>query len=115
MHWGSLERVDGKSWRGLRWIGQYSQEEDELQNPLAYVFLAISNDGKYLIWLWVQIEDLDAPFQLSDNQKAKLIDDRKAWDALQQKANVALTGASPASFKPDLNRLDAAMRTIELR
>ena len=58
-HWGRLERVDGKSWRGLRWIAQYSQEEDELQNPLMYVFAAISNDGKYFIWLWVDIEDLD--------------------------------------------------------
>jgi hypothetical protein len=114
-HWGSLERVDGKSWRGLRRIAQYSQEEHELENPLMYVFAAISNDGKYFIWLWVDIEDLDAPFQLSDQQKALLINDRKVWEALQRKANAALAGATPKSFKPDLNQLDAAVHSLELR
>lgn len=114
-HWGGLERLEGKSWRGLRWVAQYSPEEDELENPLTYVFAAISNDGKYFIWLWVDIEDIHAPFKLSAKQKAQLIEDTKEWEAIQRKANAALAGASPESFRPDLNRLDAVARSLELR
>ena len=119
MHWGRLERFNGKSWRGLRWIAQYSQEGDgELQNPLMYDFAAISKDGKYFIWFWVDIEYLNPPrelFKLTDEQNGRLWEDRKASEVFQQKVNVALTGASPTSFKPDLNQLDAAVHSLELR
>jgi len=116
-YWGRLEPFEGESWRGFRWIGQYAQETSELRNPLTYMFAAISKDGKCFIWLWVDTEYLDAPpglFQLSDEQDTQITDNKKASKAFQQKVNAALTAASPKSFKPDLDQLDAAVRSIEL-
>jgi hypothetical protein len=119
VHWGRLERFNGNSWRGWRWIARYSQEGDgELQNPLTYDFAAISQEGKYLIWLWVDIEYLNPPrelFKLTEEQNERLFEDRKASDAFQHEVNAALTGASPKSFQPDLDQLDAAVRSLELR
>jgi len=115
MHWGRLERFEGKSWRGWRWIGDYEQEDIELQNPLQYVFAAISNDRQYIIWLWTHIDFVHAPhgiFQLSDKES---IIDSKTSAAYQQKVNAALTSASPSSFKPDLAQLDSAVRSLEFR
>jgi hypothetical protein len=73
MHWGRLERFEGKTWRGWRWIGQYEQEDVALQNPLQYVFAAVSKDRQYVIWFWTQIDLVHAPrgiFELADTASA---------------------------------------------
>ena len=117
-YWGRLESFEGKSWRGWRWLGQYSQEHDELRNPLTYMFVAVSYDHHCLIWLSVDIEDVDAPpdlFRLSDKESARIVEDPKAADAYQQKVNAALTKAPPSSFNPSLNQLDSAVRALDLR
>ncbi len=117
-HWGRMEYFEAESWRGLRWLAKYYQDYAPLQNPLMYVFAAISNDGKYFIWLRADIDYLNPPpelFQLTDEQRAQFDDDQKAWEIFQSKVDVGLTGASPKSFKPDLDELDAFVRSIELR
>jgi len=116
-HWGRLEYFQAKSWRGLRWLAKYYQDYAPLQNPLMYVFAAISNDGKYFIWLRVDIDYLNPPpelFQLSEKQRAQFDDNQKAWETFQSKVNIGLNNASPKSFEPDLDRLDAFVRSIEL-
>lgn len=116
-HWGRLEYFEAKSWRGLRWLAGYYPEHDELHNPLMYVFAAISTDRKYFIWFRADIDYLNAPpelSQLTDEQRARL-DDPKTWENFQSKVKVALTNASPKSFKPDLDQLDAVVRSLELR
>jgi hypothetical protein len=116
-HWGRLEYFEAKSWRGLRWLAQYCPENDQLHNPLMYVFVAISKDKKYFIWLWADIDYLNAPpelSQLTDEQRARL-DDPKTYETFQSKVKIALTKASPKSFKPGLDQLDAFVRSIELR
>ncbi len=53
--WGKEEIVEGKTWRGLRWIGFYAQDcsggpvSDPM--PVNYIFEAISRDGKYFLML----------------------------------------------------------------
>ncbi len=116
-HWGRLEYFEAKSWRGLRWLAEYYPENDGLHNPLMYVFAAISTDRKYFIWFRADIDYLNAPpdlSQLTDEQRARL-DDPKTWENFQSKVKIALTNASPKSFKPDLDQLDAVVRSLELR
>ena len=116
-HWGRLEYFEAKSWSGLRWLAQYCPENDQLHNPLMYMFAAISKDKKYFIWLRADIDYLNAPpelSQLTDEQRARL-DDPERYETFQGKVKTALTNASPKSFKPDLDQLDAFVRSIELR
>ena len=116
-HWGKLDRFEAKSWRGLRWLAQFCQDNCAVHNPLMYMFAATSIDGKYFIWLWVDADYLNPPlelFQLSDEQSAQL-GDEKVWETFQSKVNVALTNAPAKSFKPDLDQLDAFVHSIELR
>jgi len=42
------------------------------------------------------------------------VDDAKTYEIFQSKVKTALTNASPKSFKPDLDQLDAFVRSIEL-
>ena len=106
--------------RNLAWVTMACRilpEHDELHNPLMYVFAAISTDRKYFIWFRADIDYLNAPpelSQLTDEQRARL-DDPKTWENFQSKVKVALTNASPKSFKPDLDQLDAVVRSLELR
>ena len=82
-----------------------------------YIFAAISTDRKYFIWFRADIDYLNPPpelFQLSDDQRAQLDDDAKTYETLQSKVKIALTDASPKSFRPDLDQLDAFVRSIEL-
>jgi len=116
-HWGRRECFETKSWRGLRWLAEYSTERGALRNPLVYMFAAISGDNKYFIWLRADVDYVNGPpelFQLSDEQRAQL-DDATTWETFQSKVKIALTNASPKSFKPDLDQLDAVVRSIDLR
>ena len=104
-YWGKLETFEAKSWRGLRWVGQYSQEHGALRNPLTYVVAALSNDRKFYILLWTDIEYIDERpelFQLDSDRSDALINDQKYFEAFQRGAEAVLTNAPPSSFKPDL-------------
>ena len=116
-HWGRLEYFEAKSWRGLRWLAEYYPENDGLHNPLMYFFAAISADRKYFIWFRADINYLNAPPELSEltgEQRARL-DDPTTYETFQSKVKIALTNASPKSFKPGLDELDAFVRSLELR
>ena len=98
-YWGGMEFIEGKSWRGLRWIGSYAQDRVPLSNPLQYMVEAITNDGRYYILMNVEVKYPNLPGKLSQVSAA----------------NAALNAARPELFKPDLATLDAAARSVELR
>jgi hypothetical protein len=114
VYWGKMEFLHGQSWRGLRWIAQYAQDYGPLANPLQYMVEAISNDGRYFILIYLDVDYLDAPrdlSHLSDEQVADL-DTPTLFQTFQMKVRTVLTGASQESFKPNLSQLDAAVRSL---
>jgi hypothetical protein len=83
-----------------------------------YVFAAVSKDGKYFVWFLTDVDYLNPPpelFKLSDQQMTQFDDGHKSWESFQSRVRKGLTDASPKSFKPDLDQLDAVMRSLELR
>jgi hypothetical protein len=115
-YWGGIELIEGKSWRGLRWIAAYAQDRSSLENPLQYMLEAITNDGRYFILIHVDIEYLNRPRELSQLSSAqvKQLDNPKVFQAFEQKVRAALNGALPEFFKPNLGNLDGAARSVEL-
>ncbi|HWX55497.1 MAG TPA: hypothetical protein VN176_12970 [Verrucomicrobiae bacterium] len=108
--WARQEILEGDGWRGLRWIGGYGQDPG-CGSDLRYVFEGISNDGRFLI---VGGADIAHPAK------------QKRWaprgcvsEAEVPKINALLahdlTAADPASFQPNLNQLDAVVRSIKLK
>ena len=138
--WGKQQTVEGRTWRGFRWIGWYAQAcaGGPISGPLPmqYIFEAISRDGKYFIVMLADTAYLHPPLEWQGSLDAeskkfnKLIAplpigpernraiealDREGERLLRELVNLRLNQAQPSSFKPDLRQLDAAVRTLELR
>jgi hypothetical protein len=137
--WGKQELVEGKTWRGLRWIGWYAQDCSggpvTDPEPMNYIFEAISKNGQYFIMVfagiaylhptsdWARILDEDAekterlvnpkPVGPERMQAIEAID-RETDRALRNTINLRLDQAQTSSFDPDLRRIDAAVRSLEL-
>jgi hypothetical protein len=138
--WGKQEIVEGKAWRGMRWIGFYAQDctggpvSDPM--PVNYIFEAISRDGQYFMMIFADIAYLhptpewQSILDEEDEKSAKLINPlpvgRKRTQAvkameeeenrlLRQSVNLRLDQAQPSTFEPDLHQLDAAVHSLELR
>jgi len=125
--WGQQERLEGKAWSGLRWIGWYSQgglgdTADPI--PLNYVFEAVSRDGRYFIMMFANVEYRNPPGELlrmvrdpsqldGSNPSPKAYEEQ--LHALQPKVRRYLNEAEPSSFRPSVRGLDALARSIELK
>jgi hypothetical protein len=138
--WGKQEIVEGKAWRGLRWIGWYAQDCSggpvTDPEPMNYILEAISRDGQYFIMIfadvaylhptsdWQRILDEEAekterlvnpkPVGRERDQAIDAIEEEEDR-RLHQTVGLRLDQAEPSSFKPDLRHLDAAVRSLELR
>lgn len=114
--WGRQEFIEGKNWRGLRWIAKYQQDTGSLSNPLAYMVQAITRDGRHFIHVYTNVEYVAIPGELARPIDQGQWDERpRLFEAFQDRVRRALDSAAPTSFKPDLNQLDAAVRSLELR
>jgi hypothetical protein len=138
--WGKQEVVDGKTWRGFRWIGWYAQDCSggpvTDPEPVNYIFEAISRDGKFFIMIFADIAYLHPTpewqriLDKEDEKSEKLVNPlpigrerSQAIDVLEEEedrllhhlVNLRLDQAQPSSFKPDLRQLDAAVHSLELR
>lgn len=109
--WARQQTLEGDGWRGLRWIGGYGQDSPCGPSELRYVFQGISNDDRFLIVIRAVI-----------SSPAK----QKRWaargcvsDTEVPKINALLaqdlTAANPASFQPNLDQLDAVVRSMKLK
>lgn len=138
--WGKQELVEGKAWRGLRWIGWYAQDCSggpvTDPEPMNYILEAISRNGRYFVMVFADIaylhpsSDWQRILDDEDEKTARLVNPKpvgkersQAIDAIDEEedrllrhtVNLRLDQAAPSSFKPDVRQLDAAVRTLELR
>ena len=97
---------------GVRFLTQFSQGFVKINNyDLIYTFQGLTNDGQYYIAAVLPVTHPDLP---DDNI---INDDDLRDDVPAYLANLAATlDQQPAdSFMPDLNLLDAMMRSMEVR
>jgi len=102
------EFVEGTSIRGIRYIGQFAQDDFGPAQLLSYVFFGISRDGKYFVTVQGEITFPELPKEgapISAGPKLK---------ALQADAARRLNAAKPEAFKPSLVQLDAVAKTLKL-
>jgi hypothetical protein len=113
--------LSGDGWRGVRWIAGFGGDEDYPSSALGYVFAGITNDGRYLI---VFSSDISHPAQ------KRLLPARKingtppnTWESsdpeketpMRLQLEKSLADADPASFQPNLDQLDAVIRSLKLK
>ena len=96
------EIVENQSFRALRYLGHFAQEEYPPMNPMSYILQGVSRDGRYFITMRARAShpSLSKP---GPNTPA----------ALKEVAR-RLTAAAPDSFQPSLTQLDAIARSLRL-
>lgn len=102
------EFVEGTSIRGIRYIGQFAQDDFGPAQLLSYVLFGINRDGKYFITVQGEITFPELPKDgapISAGPKLR---------ALQADAARRLNAAKPEAFKPSLVQLDAVAKTLKL-
>jgi hypothetical protein len=138
--WGKQELVEGKGWRGLRWIGWYAQDCSggpvTDPEPMNYILEAVSRNGRHYVMVFADIaylhptSDWQRILDEEDEKTVRLVNPKpvgrersQAMDSIDEEedrllhhtVNLRLDQAEPISFKPDLRQLDAAVRSLELR
>ncbi len=114
--WTKPKFLEGDGWRGLRWIGAFS--DDFTCNPNGYVFEGISNDGLFFVMMRAQISNLKFGRRLDQGCLDK-IRERGSIELLEKEMPTVfdkdLSAADPASFQPNLDQLDAVIRSLKLK
>lgn len=110
--------IQGDGWRGLRWIGVYAQDSGCFFSDFSYIFEGITEDGKFFTRMQAGIANSQAAKNLTQRcgveSKAPTFDDffEKQMPVLFDKE---LSNAEPASFQPNLDRLDETVRSLKIR
>ena len=100
---GSREEiVENPSFRALRYLGHFAQDESAPRNPMTYVLQGISRDGRYFITMRTQ------------TSHPSLAKPGASTPAALKEVARRLAAASPDSFKPSLTQLDAIARSLRL-
>jgi len=95
--------MEGDGWRGLRWVGGFAQDVNcDLEGQqLVYVFEGLSSDGLYFIMLRAAVSHPSLP-------------PHSGPDCVRA-AEGDLTSAMPDSFRPNIEQLDAVIRSLKIR
>lgn len=115
------ELLEGQGWRGLRWVSGQGGDEDYPSLGLGYRFEGISNDGRYFILIRADISHPDQKRLLPPRQingtppKTWESSDPKDETRLRLQLEKSLAGADPVSFQPNLDALDAVVRSLRLK
>jgi len=115
------ETIAGEGWRGVRWIGGFGGDEDYPSCGLGYVFNGISRDGRYLIVLRADLSHVDHKRFIPPRKTMGTpgqtweASDPKVETEMRQRLEKSLNAADPSSFTPNLNDLDAVIRSLKLK
>lgn len=113
--------LEGQGWHGLRWIGKYGQDTSCWFEESTYVFQGTSDNGRFFILMRANVAHPSVGRRLSQDCLAavektpnKSIDDmfKKEMPALFDKE---ISAADPASFQPNLDQLDAVIKSLKLK
>lgn len=113
--------LQGQGWRGLRWIGQYSQDYVCGFKYLTYVFEGISDDGKFFFMMQRGMSNAEVTGALDractdglrgkkQEEEFKAFFDKEMPPVLEKD----ISAADPVSFQPGLDRLDAIALSLKL-
>ena len=109
-----LQNLDFKSGKGIRFLTMYSQGLVPINNfELIYTFQGLTNDGKYYLAAVLPVTNPQLPNDPKVNEPLTGVGiDYQNY--ISQTAS--LLDEEPAgSFTPDLNKLDALIRSIEVK
>jgi hypothetical protein len=107
------EWMEGRGWKGWRWIEGSSQDGD-YPGGIGYTFEGVTNDGRYFLRMTGQISHPE--LKRLDTED---ISDETARDKADKEHNQllekSLEKAEPGSFTPNLNDIDAMIRSIRIQ
>jgi hypothetical protein len=107
------EWIEGQGWRGWRWIEGSSQDGD-YPGGLGYTFEGVTNDGRYFLRMTGQISHPELK-RLDTNNFLDEEARNKADKEHNQLLKKSMEKADPASFTPNLNDIDAMIRSIRIQ
>lgn len=105
----------------MRWVAGLGGDEDYPGCGLAYVFVGLSTDGRYLIVLRSDISHPDQkrlmpPVEIQGSPGHTWeSSDPKIQTRMRLQLEKSLAAADPASFQPGLDQLDAVIRSLKLK
>jgi hypothetical protein len=109
-----MQYLDSENGQGVRYLTQFSQGLNPINNSeLIYTFQGLTSDGKYYIAAVLPVTYPELPASNApDDQPAGMLDDYPAYIA----NTVSLLDQQTAnSFTPDLDQLDALIRSLEIQ
>jgi hypothetical protein len=114
MH-AQVKSLDFKNGKGVRYLTQFDQAMLPINNhELIYTYQGLTSDGKYYVAavLPVNLAGLPANENDLDNLPAEFTSDFPKY--LSNTVSL-LDQQSPASFTPDLNKLDTMMGSLDIK
>jgi hypothetical protein len=107
------EWMEGRGWKGWRWIEGSSQDGD-YPGDIGYTFEGVTNDGRFFLRMrgslsHPELKRLDTQDILDETARDKA---DKEHNQLLKKS---LEKAEPGSFTPNLNDIDAMIRSIRIQ
>ncbi len=107
--------ITGMGWKAWRWVEGLSQDGD-YPGGLSYVAEGITDDGRFFFRI---TSDISHPAQRRLSTDNIVGVDERARDRADTQNRLllekALASANPSSFTPNLNNLDAVIRSLKLK
>ncbi len=107
--------LEGISFRAVRWLGKCVPEQDESWDPFDYHAQGISRDGRFYLLVLVDISHAATRALQQKIIDQNIPSNENRLKTMKEEAERRMTSARPSSFEPDLDRLDAMVRSIRLR
>jgi hypothetical protein len=118
MMYAQVEYLDFQNGVGVRYLAQSAQALTVVNNrELRYTFQGLTRDGKYHVIAVLPTSHpdlLDRPNESPNGDVSVFTDVNKNFQYLQKVVRI-LDEAQPASFTPNLAKLDAMIRSIGIR
>lgn len=123
--WGRQKFLEWDGWKGISWVGAFGQDYlcgfDGKGEYLAYVVQAISDDGRFFVMMRRGVSNPQAARQL--DQKCNAGPNHKGskeWESffhedMQALFDKEMSAADPATFTPNLDQLDAVIKSLKLK
>jgi hypothetical protein len=111
----NIEYLDFKNGNGVRFLAIYAQYAAPVNNQdLIYAFQGLTTDGEYLVSIILPINHPDLPANMNALAISELEAIAQDYEGYRAKMADLLADLPPASFIPDLDRLDALVTSLRI-